>query len=220
MRASSTKKIMMVNRISQESHTHQQHSSIQMSYQSVTSLSMIFNLTTYIYENISNCHTCYKKDRPFSAISNFKLTFVYIIPVLILLIIFIVVSVILSILYCKSKTTSRTNFSDPMYHKNKNEEFKREIMSTNTTNETNMNCGPYEVIIIESDDLESIACKRVVTNHQQLNDSSLADLISDGNVDSDGYQCPDSFKISASSSHVLGGFPFVKSLLSTVEQPG
>lgn len=211
---------MMVNRISQQSHIHQQHSLVQITYQSVTSLSMIFNLTTYIYENISNCHLCHEKDGPISAFSNFKLTLMYIIPVLILLIIFIVVSVILSLLYCKSKTSSRANFSDPIYHKNKNEAFKREIMSTNTTNDTDMNCCPYEVIIIDSDDLESNECKTVVTNHQQPDDSSIADLISDGDVDSDGYQCPDSFNISASSSHVLGVFPFVKSLLSTVEQPG
>lgn len=68
-------------------------------------------------------------------------------------------------------------------------------MSTNTTNDTDMNCCPYEVIIIDSDDLESNECKTVVTNHQQPDDSSIADLISDGDVDSDGYQCPDSSEI-------------------------
>lgn len=223
MRVSSSKKIMMVNRISQKSHTKQQHSSIQMSYQSVSTLSTIFNLTTYIYENISNCHTCYQKDGPMiineniSANSNFKLIFMYLIPVLILLFIFIVVSVILSILYWKSKTISRTNVSDvSTYHTIRHEEFEREIMSTHTTNETDINCSPYEVIIDDSDDLESIACKTIdthcVTNHQQPFESPHSDLISKENVDSEGYQCPVSIDINASYSQVLVVSPFFESL--------
>lgn len=119
--------------------------------------------------------------------------YVYIIPLIGILIIIIVVSNIL-VIFHRRKMCSNTNSTHRLHIKKRKIEFDRERMSIHTTNQLDTNNSQYEMIYLDSDDSDSIKCLTIDTSFETRNQQSAlsSSFTSRPNViiDSDGYQCP------------------------------
>lgn len=119
--------------------------------------------------------------------------YVYIIPLIGILIIIIVVSNIL-VIFHRRKMCSNTNSTHRLHIKKRNIECDRERMSTHATTQPDTNNCEYEMIYLDSDDSDSIKCLKIDTSFETRNHQSALSpsFISRPNViiDSDGYQCP------------------------------
>lgn len=175
----------------------------QIFFKLTSSLSILSD-TKYVYKDLSSMNTqrqiylstvtaTEKHDNELALSHSTYPMYVYIIPLIGILIIIIVVSNIL-VIFHRRKICSNTNSTHPLQIKKRNIECDRERMSTHATTQPDTNKCEYEMIYLDSDDSDSIKCLKIDTSFETRNHQSALSpsFISRPNViiDSDGYQCP------------------------------
>lgn len=175
----------------------------QIFFKLTSSLSILSD-TKYVYKDLSSVNTqrqidvstvtvTEKHDNELALSHSTYPMYVYIIPLIGILIIIIVVSNIL-VIFHRRKMCSNTNSTHRLHIKKRKIEFDRERMSIHTTNQLDTNNSQYEMIYLDSDDSDSIKCLTIDTSFETRNQQSAlsSSFTSRPNViiDSDGYQCP------------------------------
>lgn len=186
----------MIKLISQFSHTKEQEVETRISAESTTFSEITFNNTNFAYGDIPYWSTQERMGQSTATTmdQHNDTLYVYIISVIGFFLVVIVVSNILFILHRKARLCSNTDFTHPLHSKRGDIDIECRRMSTHTTNQTDTSNSPYEIIIIESDDSESIKGLKINTSfetsnqHQDLSSSSISRSYEI--IDADGYQCP------------------------------
>lgn len=203
IRTTKNERTMTFKPISQYIHSQEHGSSIRVFFKTNTLFSISYNVPDKVYTDFSTKNTqeqtsgstlsvLSKRDNVLYNLTN--PIYVYIIPVTGIFIIIIVLSSILFILHRKTGMHCNTISTQPMHFKMVDNEFERDRLSTNVTNQTDTHNCPYEIINIDSDDSGSITCLKtdtpIETSNQQHKLSPLSISRSYETIDSDGYQCP------------------------------
>lgn len=203
IRTTNNERTMPFKPISQYNHSEEHGSSIRLFFKTNSALSISYNVADNVYTDFSSKNTqeqtsgstlsvLSRRENVLSNLTN--PIYVYIIPVIGIFIIIIVLSCILFILHRKTGMHSNTISTQPMHFKMVDNEFERDRLSTNATNQTDTHNCPYEIINVDSDDSGSITCLKidtpVETSNQQNKSSPSSISRSYETIDSDGYQCP------------------------------
>lgn len=203
IRTTKNERTMTFKPISQYIHSQEHGSSIRLFFKTNTLFSISYNVPDKVYTDFSTKNTqeqtsgstlsvLSKRDNVLYNLTN--PIYVYIIPVTGIFIIIIVLSSILFILHRKTGMHCNTISTQPMHFKMVDNEFERDRLSTNVTNQTDTHNCPYEIINIDSDDSGSITCLKtdtpIETSNKQHKLSPLSISRSYETIDSDGYQCP------------------------------
>lgn len=189
----------MYEQILQKHNVTNLDSTNQKSFDFTVSLSMLYNVTDFIYMGISSNRTheqtgrstIFDKYEKLSVLSNIENSlYVYLIPVTGLLIIFMIVSIIFITWHCKSRIGYQIGIrhEHAMHYKKNEKKNDQDRMNTHVTNQKDDICSQYDIICIDSDDSESNACFQIDTNQQNCSSLPLSSL--DHGNDADDYQCP------------------------------
>lgn len=189
----------MYDEILQKRHSTNLDSTTQEPFDFTVSLSMLYNATDFIYMGISSNQTheqtgrstIFDKYNKLSVLSNIENSlYLYLIPVMGLLIIFMIVSIILITSHCKTRIGYQIGIrhEHTMHHKKNENKNDQDRLNTHATNQKDGICSQYDIICIDSDDSESNECFQIDTNQQ--NCSSLPLSCFDHGNDADDYQCP------------------------------